>query len=359
VFLLEDHLGGVDGFTASSGALLTKNSYQPFGARRSGDGLSGAPTATEWLQIQSTTARGYTDHEHLDNLGIIHMNGRVYDPALGRFLSPDPMVQAPYDTQGQNRYAYVRNNPLRYTDPSGFSCVGHPAGDQFAQHCMENILTQATRLLADWQLAWFGDAALQASLNGVVSEAGSVIVPQIPDGPLENVVVTGTRPPEIPPVSIDVTNYASPSLVGELGGAVLRWRYFDEAALLLGGMLALIEPTPAGEAAIASGLIASESRALSTIRYTRPGESFVRYESNNAAFSRITATGGVRPGTYAAPLSDGLIPVTRRADFYNLPDPMILRTEIFSLRPPPNTLIIGPRPVAGGPGNEVLFPWGF
>ena len=111
---------------ASSGALLTKNSYQPFGARRSGDGLSGTPTAAEWLQIQSTTARGYTDHEHLDNLGIIHMNGRVYDPALGRFLSPDPVVQAPYDTQGQNRYAYVRNNPLRYTDPSGYSCVGHP-----------------------------------------------------------------------------------------------------------------------------------------------------------------------------------------------------------------------------------------
>jgi len=224
---------------------------------------------------------------------------------------------------------------------------------------MENILTQATRLLADWQLAWFGDAALQAALNGMVSEAGSVIVPQIPDGPLENIVVTGTRPPEIPPVSIDVTNYASSSMVGELGNAVLRWRYFDEAALLVGGMLALVEPTPAGEAAIASGLIASESRALSTIRYTRPGESFVRYESNNAAFSRITATGGVRPGTYAAPLSDGLIPVTRRAGFYNLPDPMILRTEVFSLRPPPNTLIIGPRPVAGGTGNEVLFPWGF
>jgi hypothetical protein len=181
------------------------------------------------------------------------MNGRVYDPALGRFLSPDPVVQAPYDTQGQNRYAYVRNNPLRYTDPSGYSCVGHPAGDQFAQQCMENILTQATRLLADWQLAWFGDAALQASLNGAMSEAGSVVVPQTPDVPLENFVVTGTRPPEIPPVSIDVTNYANPGLIRELGGSVLRWRYFDEAALLVGGMLALVEPTPAGEIVLATG----------------------------------------------------------------------------------------------------------
>ena len=119
MYLLEDHLGSVDGFTSSSGQLLSRTSYQPFGARRSGDWLAGTPSG-EWQQIRSTTPRGYTDHEHLDNVGIVHVDGRVYDPVLGRFLSPDPMVQAPYDTQGLNRYAYVRNNPLRYTDPSGF-----------------------------------------------------------------------------------------------------------------------------------------------------------------------------------------------------------------------------------------------
>ena len=48
------------------------------------------------------------------------MNGRVYDPQLGRFLSADPHVQAPDSVQGLNRYAYVQNNPLKYTDPSGF-----------------------------------------------------------------------------------------------------------------------------------------------------------------------------------------------------------------------------------------------
>jgi len=91
VYLLEDQLGGVDGFTSSSGALLTRTSYQPFGARRSGDWLGGSPTSSEWQQIQATTPRGYTDHEHLDNLGIVHMNGRVYDPVLGRFLSPESL----------------------------------------------------------------------------------------------------------------------------------------------------------------------------------------------------------------------------------------------------------------------------
>jgi hypothetical protein len=49
------------------------------------------------------------------------MNGRVYDPVLGRFLQADPFVQAPYDLQSYNRYSYVMNNPLGLTDPSGFS----------------------------------------------------------------------------------------------------------------------------------------------------------------------------------------------------------------------------------------------
>src|SRR5690606_34965288 len=50
---------------------------------------------------------------------LIHMNGRVYDPAIGRFLSADPFMQFPDSTQGLNRYTYVGNNPLSYTDPSG------------------------------------------------------------------------------------------------------------------------------------------------------------------------------------------------------------------------------------------------
>ena len=49
-------------------------------------------------------ARGFTGHEHLDSVSLIHMNGRVYDPVLGRFLSADPTVQFPDSTQGLNRY---------------------------------------------------------------------------------------------------------------------------------------------------------------------------------------------------------------------------------------------------------------
>lgn len=58
-------------------------------------------------------------HEHLDEMGIIHMNGRVYDPLIGRFMSADPFIQSPMDLQSYNRYAYVRNNPLTMSDPTG------------------------------------------------------------------------------------------------------------------------------------------------------------------------------------------------------------------------------------------------
>ncbi|XP_013381439.1 uncharacterized protein LOC106152422 [Lingula anatina] len=113
-FVHSDYMGSIDTLTSPSGSVLERLSYNAFGKRRAGD----------WRQRQSvrpaTTQRGYTGHEHVDELGLIHMNGRVYDPDVGRFLSPDPHIQDPYDTQSFNRYTYARNNPLKYKDPSGF-----------------------------------------------------------------------------------------------------------------------------------------------------------------------------------------------------------------------------------------------
>ncbi|MBN1117453.1 MAG: hypothetical protein JXA77_09630 [Bacteroidales bacterium] len=57
---------------------------------------------------------------HLDAFGLINMNGRVYDPRMGRMLSPNIMVQAPDFTQNYNRYTYAFNNPLAFTNPSGW-----------------------------------------------------------------------------------------------------------------------------------------------------------------------------------------------------------------------------------------------
>ena len=67
------------------------------------------------------TSRGFTDHEHLDEVELIHMNGRVYDYNLGRFLSVDPFIQEPGNSQSMNPYSYLLNNPLGGTDPSGYA----------------------------------------------------------------------------------------------------------------------------------------------------------------------------------------------------------------------------------------------
>ncbi|MEO3430497.1 RHS repeat-associated core domain-containing protein [Pelagibius sp. CAU 1746] len=113
-YLHRDHLGSVAAVTDEAGAVTERFSYDPHGKRRLTDWQAGTPAAA------AETPRGFTGHEHLDAVGLIHMNGRVYDPTLGRFLSADPFVTYPETTQGFNRYSYVNNNPLSYTDPSGF-----------------------------------------------------------------------------------------------------------------------------------------------------------------------------------------------------------------------------------------------
>jgi RHS repeat-associated protein len=124
-YLLQDHLGSTDAITASSGAVTVKESFDAFGKRR-GTAWSGSPTSGELSTINGLTRRGYTAHEMLDSTDLIHMNGRVYDPLVGRFASADPYIDAAFGTQAFNRFAYVGNKPLSFTDPSGFGGDGMP-----------------------------------------------------------------------------------------------------------------------------------------------------------------------------------------------------------------------------------------
>ncbi|WP_105102103.1 Ig-like domain-containing protein [Microbulbifer pacificus] len=119
-YLHKDHLGSIDVITDGSGTVEQALSFDAWGQRRN---------ALEWsalLHSERTnfdtriTTRGYTGHEMLDQSGLIHMNGRIYDPKLARFLQADPYLQAPDYSQSHNRYAYVWNNPLNATDPSGY-----------------------------------------------------------------------------------------------------------------------------------------------------------------------------------------------------------------------------------------------
>jgi RHS repeat-associated protein len=118
-----DHLGSVDAVTDASGAVLQRTSFDPFGARRAPNRSADLSQAEldELLAGQDVRgARGFTDHEHRDRTGFVHMNGRVYDPRLARFVSADPLVQRPGLGQAFNRYAYVLNDPASATDPSGY-----------------------------------------------------------------------------------------------------------------------------------------------------------------------------------------------------------------------------------------------
>ncbi len=109
------------GVVDSDGVVLQRLRYDVWGQRIDPDNseILAQLTLTSPLHTRFTP-RGYTGHEMLDAHGLIHMNGRIYDPKLGRFLQADPIIQFPHSTQGQNRYSYVLNNPLTYTDPSGY-----------------------------------------------------------------------------------------------------------------------------------------------------------------------------------------------------------------------------------------------
>lgn len=111
-----DYLGSITDITTTSGTSVATYSYDAWGRLRNPQTLS--PYAYN-SQPSLLLGRGYCGHEHLSNYGLINMNARLYDPVLGRFLSPDPYVQSPDFSQNFNRYAYALNNPFKYTDSSG------------------------------------------------------------------------------------------------------------------------------------------------------------------------------------------------------------------------------------------------
>lgn len=104
---MTDHLGSLTALYDENTNKVHEASYDAWGKRTLGQ--VSMPLVT----------RGFTGHEHLDELDLINMNGRMYDPNMGRFLNPDPYVQSPSNPQNYNRYSYCLNNPLKYYDPSG------------------------------------------------------------------------------------------------------------------------------------------------------------------------------------------------------------------------------------------------
>lgn len=104
-YIYEDHLGSIRCITDDNGTIEEALSFDPWGNRRepnTGDKYTSTPSNLMF-------ARGFTGHEHLDEFNLINMNGRIYDPDLAMFLSPDNYVQSPENSQNYNRYSYCLN----------------------------------------------------------------------------------------------------------------------------------------------------------------------------------------------------------------------------------------------------------
>ncbi|MEW5960759.1 MAG: RHS repeat-associated core domain-containing protein [Chloroflexota bacterium] len=110
----KDHLASTAVVTSSTGALVEKGSYMPFGTERTA--TNSGPAYASAISVSSYT---YTDQERDSESGLYNYNARLYDPMTGRFLSADSIVPRPGDPQSLNRYSYCLNNPLVYVDPSG------------------------------------------------------------------------------------------------------------------------------------------------------------------------------------------------------------------------------------------------
>lgn len=138
-----DRLGSAIAITDQSGVLVESLAYDVWGKRRALT-TNATPDALDGV----IDNKGYTGHEMLDQLDLVHMNGRVYDPLTAKFLSADPLVKDPENGQNYNRYSYVLNNPTNLTDPTGFAddsekkktAAESEAGKKIMQNCQKGCI---------------------------------------------------------------------------------------------------------------------------------------------------------------------------------------------------------------------------
>lgn len=152
-YFLKDHLGSVIATVdASNDSIVEQYSFDSWGQRRDYTDWIGAPPQSQDFK----TDRGFTGHEMLDEVGLIHMNGRIYDAEIGRMLSADPNIPSASNLQSYNRYSYVLNNPLSYTDPSGFffKKLFKKIGNFFKKYWKPIVAIVAT-VVASWAVGWY------------------------------------------------------------------------------------------------------------------------------------------------------------------------------------------------------------
>ena len=138
--IFRDHLGTITHL--KTGSTIIEYSFDAWGRRRNKDDWSYTLTNEPALFAD----RGFTGHEFLADFNLYNMNGRLYDPVVGRFLSPDPFIADPSFSQSYNRYAYALNNPLKYNDPDGelpfLAILGIVWAGDYAIGWLDNVINK-------------------------------------------------------------------------------------------------------------------------------------------------------------------------------------------------------------------------
>jgi RHS repeat-associated protein len=155
-YLHKDHQGSTTSITNASGSLVQQFIYDPWGKQ-----YNVHSNSIFSAYSSPGISRGYTGHKMINDMDIIHMNGRTYDPTLGRFLQADPHIQAPENTQNYNRYSYVLNNPLSMTDPSGyfFTKLGKKLFRGLIKASVKIFGAELTNFAGSVFFSWAGGAA--------------------------------------------------------------------------------------------------------------------------------------------------------------------------------------------------------
>ncbi|MDQ1805749.1 polymorphic toxin type 23 domain-containing protein, partial [Chryseobacterium sp. CKR4-1] len=183
-FLHKDYIGSILAISDEVGNKLEQRHFDAWGNFTHLKIGTGAIITDQNIIRNSSLVieRGYTSHEHFTEVGIIHMNGRLYDPLLRRFLNADENIQDPTNTQNYNKYGYVLNNPLMFNDPSGeifwFAAltpiIGKLLAGVVAGAIAGSIVGVASYMLGaaisgNWSWSSFGSSILMGAVAGAIS----------------------------------------------------------------------------------------------------------------------------------------------------------------------------------------------
>ncbi|RZQ52623.1 hypothetical protein C1E23_13260 [Pseudoalteromonas phenolica] len=264
-WLFTNYQGSIVAITNNQYQLLQRFSYDAFGKQTQVEETDLAIKLYYASHIANSAfthiygnLRGYTGHESLklgnDNR-VIHMNGRIYDSSTGRFMQADPFTQAPKNLQNYNRYSYVLNNPMSYTDPSGY--IFKKLGKLYKKY-WQATMGSVLRAIAKVPLL---NAAVQIGI-GIACQGAAAACLAIYNG-AQTYAVTGSAKAALTSAAI---SYASAQVFQKIGGQFTKTTggFFDAGVkngfrhivshALAGGVISKVQGGKFGHGFFSAGL---------------------------------------------------------------------------------------------------------